>query len=473
MSINEIRRRSHWIIRAQEWDEVRAHYPNIWHEGMPSHILAFETVASRLRLGDLLAVYYPTSLKHPERSERFLGISRVMGLRRADDPAYAWVDLVTAHRFDPPLVLSESPRRVFTCCDPGWPVRDVALFDRVCDAALAAGSRSLEEVRAPRRPSVVERREEHASVKGREEADEPGAIRAEQGPVGEAVFEVKIADLVEPAPSAPRGRLFGGADFSGDMRDPRDGTWFALLELDGDRLRVVRLGATGRAGLQALLRDADSMLLHVEAIGLDFPFGLPVPFAENLLGGEFPEEGWWGLARRFERMRRPDYLVALHEFRERHGELKRLTDEIAGGFSPLHRINPDLGPMTYHGIRMIAEERSRHAVRPFETARGRLLLEVYPGAVSRRHGLQAEDAKGNRLEGMVQALAQLERWPTVIEAPHLSSCLNRRDALDAVLAARSAAVAVLTGETDKSAGELAPESGERVRREGWIYGLSD
>ena len=115
MSTDEIRRRSHWIIRAQEWDEVRAHYPNIWHEGMPRHILAFETLASRLRLGDLLAVYYPTSSKHPERSERFLGISRVMGLRRADDRAHAWVDLETAHRFDPPLVPSESPHRVFTC----------------------------------------------------------------------------------------------------------------------------------------------------------------------------------------------------------------------------------------------------------------------------------------------------------------------------------------------------------------------
>ena len=49
-------------------------------------------------------------------------------LRRADDPAYGWIDLETAHRFDPPLDLGESPRRVFLCCDQGWPDRDVALF---------------------------------------------------------------------------------------------------------------------------------------------------------------------------------------------------------------------------------------------------------------------------------------------------------------------------------------------------------
>ncbi|MGH9392441.1 MAG: DUF429 domain-containing protein, partial [Vicinamibacteria bacterium] len=328
----------------------------------------------------------------------------------------------------------------------------------------------------------VERRREHPRETAPDEAvgkpspeggEDARATHPEPSPTYEGLPEVKVVELAAPVPSTPRGRLFGGADFSGDMRDPRDGTWFALLALDGDRLRVVRLEATGRTGLQSLLRDADSMLLQVEAIGLDFPFGLPLPFAENLMGRPFPEEGWWALARRLERMRRPDDLVALHEFRESHGELKRLTDEVAGGFSPMHRINPDLGPMTYHGIRMIAEERSRHAIRPFETARGRLLLEVYPGAVSRRHGLEAEGARGSRLEGMVEALARLARWPTVIEEPHLHSCLHRRDALDAVIAARSAAVAVLTGETERGADELAPESGERVRREGWIYGLAD
>ena len=58
------------------------------------------------------------------------------------------------------------------------------------------------------------------------------------------------------------------------------------------------------------------------------------------------------------------------------------NDEHAKAFSPLHRVNPDLGPMTFHGIRMIAKGRSRHALRPFESAKGRLLFEVYPGTFS-------------------------------------------------------------------------------------------
>ena len=71
MRTDEIRRRSRWMIRAQEWDERRARYPNVWQDEMPRHILAYDTVASRIRLGDLVAVYYPASQKHPDRSERF------------------------------------------------------------------------------------------------------------------------------------------------------------------------------------------------------------------------------------------------------------------------------------------------------------------------------------------------------------------------------------------------------------------
>ena len=108
-----------------EWDEPRARYPNLWNEGMPAHVLAFERIGARLRLGDLIAVYHPASAKHPERSNRFVGLARVIGVRRADDPQHAWVDLEAAHRFDPPLETKRTPRRVFMCCDPGWPEHDV------------------------------------------------------------------------------------------------------------------------------------------------------------------------------------------------------------------------------------------------------------------------------------------------------------------------------------------------------------
>ena len=471
MPTDDIRRRSRWMIRALEWNDSRARYPNLWQDGMPCHLLAFDSMASRLRLGDLLAVYHPASQRHARRSERFVGISRVIGLRRADTSGSIWVDLETAHRFDTPLDIGEAPGRVFLCCDSGWPAREVALFRRVFDAAVAAGWRPLPAEdegpadAAPRLPAgahveSVEHGDDHEREPG-DDGDPAPAARA-RAP------EVREGPLWRgPAPGA---RLFGGVDFSGDMRDPKDGTWLALLEMQEERLAVVRLEATGRAGLESQLRNPDAALLRTEAIGLDFPFGLPIPFAEAILGGAFPEEGWWALARKLERMSRPLYLIALQEFRDAHGEIERLTDERAGAFSPLHRVNPDLGPMTYQGIRMIAEERSRYALRPFESAKGRLLIEVYPGAAVRRLAVAGAEP-GDRPQAIVDALSLAVRLPVEIAQPFVRRCLARRDALDAVIAARCAALAVVTGETEKTPEELSPGEGERVHREGWIYGL--
>jgi hypothetical protein len=216
--------------------------------------------------------------------------------------------------------------------------------------------------------------------------------------------------------------------------------------------------------------------MRVEAIGLDFPFGLPLDFAEKLMGRPFPSEGWWALAKTLERLSRPDYLVAVQEFRDERGESKRLTDEVAQAFSPLHRVNPDLGPMTYHGIRMIAEDRSRYAVKPFETAIGRYLLEVYPGAFVRRmlaeSAADGQDGRDRRRK-IFDGLGRLRSLPVRFDERTASSCLARRDALDAVVAARLAAVAVLSGEVERAPEDLAPGQGDRVRREGWIYGLAE
>jgi hypothetical protein len=431
---DDILKRSRWMMRAMEWNEPRARYPNLWHAGMPRQVLAFDRLAARLRLGDLVAVFYPASTRHPERSNRFLGLSRVSALRRADEPGHAWVELETAHAFPKPLDLGRAPRRVFMCCDPGWPAEDVALFDAVFDRAVASGFEPAPE-EAPAAPQVRER---------------PAA-----------------APPPSPVPRRERPeRIFAGADYSGNMRDPRDGTWLALLGLHADRLSVFRLEATGRSGLESALRNPDTHLMRAEAIGLGFPFGLPLAFAETLLGGAFPEEGWWALARRLEQVSWPDYLVALHAFRDARGEIKRLADERAGVSSPLRRVDPDLGSRCYHGIRMIAEDRSRFAVRPFETARGHLLFEVNPDAALARLGLAGADAAR-----ILEALAGLAHLPVDVPQQFRRACLERRDALDAVLAARCAAVALSSGEADRSADELAPEDGLRVRREGWIYGL--
>jgi hypothetical protein len=475
MSSDEIRRHSRWMMRAQEWDEPRARYPNVWHDDMPCNILAFSTVAWRLRLGDLIAIFYPSSQRHSRRSERFLGLSRVAGLRKSHDPEFAWVDLETEHKFEPPLDLGRSPRRVFLCCDPGWSEQEVDLFRKVFDAAVAGGWKprpeDAEEGAAPKGPPKPKVEEPEpvaedavASITEEEIADLP----VEEPETGDSEDVETIS--VEPSDSA---RLFGGASFSGQMRDPRAGTWLALIELTGDRLRLVRLEATGRGGLQGHLRNPDGLLMNAEAIGLGFPFSVPIKFAESLLGGGFPEEGWWALARKVERMTRPEYLVRLGEFKESNGEQLRFTDEIAGSVSPLHRVGPDLGSRSYQGIKMIAEERSRYAIRPFESALGKLLLEVNPDGAAKRLGLDAGEERRGRASARVAALSRLERLPVEIDTPFRRQCQARPAAFDAVVAARCAAVAILSGETDKVPEELDAENSDQVRKEGWIYGLKD
>jgi hypothetical protein len=442
------------MMRVLEWDDPRARYPNLWREGMPSHVLAFDTVGSRLRLGDLIAVFHPPSQKHPERSERFLGISRVVGLRRSEDPKLDWIDLETEHRFQPPLDAGEAPRRVFLCCDPGWPGGEVALFRKVAGAAVAAGWTPP--------PERVEDAPSHRAPKAQ-------PFPKEEGPAEPPAAPTSPEPPAETQEAVPEVRTFAGAGYSGDMRDPREGTWLAIVETEGARLRVVRLEATGRHGLQLRLRDSDSTLLRAEAIGLGFPFGAPASFAEKL--GAKTGEGWWGFARHLERMSRPDYLVAVQEFREGAGEVKRWTDEVTGSASPLHRVNPDLAPMSYHGIRMMAEERSRYAIRPFENAKGRLLLEVCPSVIATKVMRDDAHPRGPRLEALMHALERRPRWPVEFPDPFRARCLVRKDALDAVMAARAAAIAVLTGETDRVPDALPEEQRDRVHFEGWIYGL--
>jgi hypothetical protein len=127
-----------------------------------------------------------------------------------------------------------------------------------------------------------------------------------------------------------------------------------------------------------------------------------------------------------------------------------------------------MGSRCYHGIRMLAEERSRYAIRPFENAQGRLVFEVNPSGSIRKLGFC-----GGLAKDVLAGLGGLSYLPLEMGDRFRRQCVERRDALDAVVAARCAAVAVLTGEAELAPDELAPEHGEQVGREGWIYGLRE
>ena len=51
----------------------------------------------------------------------------------------------------------------------------------------------------------------------------------------------------------------------------------------------------------------------------------------------------------------PEFIGKRDEFVAKFGETKRVGDEKyhPESFSPLHKVNPNMVPMTYHGIRML------------------------------------------------------------------------------------------------------------------------
>jgi hypothetical protein len=97
-------------------------------------------------------------------------------------------------------------------------------------------------------------------------------------------------------------------------------------------------------------------------------------------------------------------------------------------------------------------------------------VEVDPVASSR--DLSEPRTSDRAPRAIVDALGGAADLPVRVERPYLARCRANVGAVDAVLAARAAARAVLRGETDKTPEELAPEAPDRVRREGWIYGLT-
>ena len=72
MQQDDFNRRSRFIVRALEWNDPKAKYPNLWADGMPTRLFVVERVGGRLRLGDLVATWYPASQRYPERANRFV-----------------------------------------------------------------------------------------------------------------------------------------------------------------------------------------------------------------------------------------------------------------------------------------------------------------------------------------------------------------------------------------------------------------
>ena len=271
-----------------------------------------------------------------------------------------------------------------------------------------------------------------------------------------------------------------GIDYSGAKSDR--GTWVALGHLTDDGALVFE-GANRRRR-----EDVVDLLTAVSTpttAAIDFPFCLPQEFAEFLnAGGDLNTmtDVW----RIIDDMSLENFYAARDAFVGHFGEPKRAGDaaHYAESFSPLHKANPNMLPMTYWGIRMLhrlyTESPDRWAVPPIPAARSQAnsvtLLETMPGAFLKSIGTIYKGYKKprsiHRRDERRNAILDAVQRDSGIVMPNLSElrddCVASDDCLDAVVAAVAAAnwVKNFNGFRHPNDDELAT-----ARLEGWIYAL--
>ena len=234
-----------------------------------------------------------------------------------------------------------------------------------------------------------------------------------------------------------------GVDFSGAA--PDNNTWMAQGWLSGAGLELASCRRVSRGDVADALEDSPAGTVA----SLDFPFSVPRDFA----GYWMPEarsmpQLWAGAAQ----INLQSFIALRESFVAIHGESKRLCDQaFPESYSCLHKVNPNMVPMTFRGMQMLDRLWSSGCnVPPLGPQRAGkpappVLLEAMPGAALRAFGLPFKGYKNGlrALELRRRILAELPRRSGV-PMPNLErfeeQCLLSHDCLDAVVAAVTAAL---------------------------------
>ena len=266
-----------------------------------------------------------------------------------------------------------------------------------------------------------------------------------------------------------------GVDFSGARTDRN--TWITRGRLvSGKSLRLDQPERIRREELHDLLPEVPTPAVAA----LDFPFGVPRAFAERFVGS--PDSAtmrtlWDGVGD----MTLEQFITARHEFVAANGEPKRSGDleYHPESYSPLHVVNPNMLPMTYHGIQLLRRwhhARSRRWHVPPMPPDGPIdrrvtLLELMPGALLRSLGLPYKGYKRGRDSTSLRSQI-LDGLPARagIALPQLDSvradCLENDDCLDSVVAAVGAA---MWAQDSARFRHPADDELPAALLEGWIY----
>lgn len=270
-----------------------------------------------------------------------------------------------------------------------------------------------------------------------------------------------------------------GIDYSGAKHDRS--TWVT-------HGRLTRGGALVFEDANMIRRkDVINLLTAVSTptiAAIDFPFCVPQEFGEFLNTGSDMKtmpDVW----RIIDGMSLEDFYAARDAFVKHFSiEPKRAGDaaHFKESFSPLHKVNPNMVPMTYWGIRMLyslhSKDPSRWVVPPMEAPGNKAgtvtLLETMPGAFLRTIGSIYKGYKKPK-----SALLRDERRNTILDdlqqnagvaLPNLSElreeCVRNDDCLDSVVAAVAAA------RWEQNADKFRHPNRDELpaaKLEGWIY----
>lgn len=262
-----------------------------------------------------------------------------------------------------------------------------------------------------------------------------------------------------------------GVDFSGARDD--NATWIAMAAVaDDGRIDWQTPFPIRRADLEQLLLTIDGPTVAA----LDFPFGLPAHFAVTQ-GFIRWGEGLMDSCDRMSTTDQAEFEEVAREYVAAYGEPRRASD-VPPAFSPLHVTNPNMVPMTYHGMvmlgRLLARARGRFSIPPLPANSSRwqaALVELMPGQLLRARGDSGIGYKNgdNSEQRRHQILSVVEEWigSKLPERVRLA-CRANADCLDAVVN--------LAGALEWHRNPDAFEQPDSVRQgfahdEGWLYTL--
>jgi hypothetical protein len=270
-----------------------------------------------------------------------------------------------------------------------------------------------------------------------------------------------------------------GIDFSGAKHDR--GTWVTHGRLTSDGALLFEDANMIRR------KDVVNLLTAVSAptiAAIDFPFCIPQEFAEFLNTGD-DLKAMPDVWRIIDGMSLEDLYAARDAFVNHFSiEPKRAGDaaHFKESFSPLHKVNPNMVPMTYWGIRMLyslySKSPSRWFIPPIETPGNKAetitLLETMPGAFLRTIGSIYKGYKKPK-----SALLRDERRNIILDdlqqnagaALHNLSelrkkCVRNDDCLDSVIAA---VIAARWAQDSTSFRHPTRDELAMAKLEGWIY----